>query len=67
MDEALAGFTTGAAYAAFEESWRGRAAPGQVADLTVFDGDVTDPALLLRLHADVTIVGGRVAYERTAE
>jgi hypothetical protein len=62
-EEALAGFTTGAAYAAFEESWRGRAAVGQAADLTVFDGDVTDEARLLTLHALLTVVGGRVAYE----
>jgi predicted amidohydrolase YtcJ len=62
--EALAGFTSGAAYAAFEESWRGRAAEGQAADLTVFDGDPTDPSKLLGLHAAMTIVGGRVVYER---
>jgi predicted amidohydrolase YtcJ len=63
-EAALAGFTTGAAYAAFEESWRGRAAVGQSADLTVFDGDVTDAGRILTLHAVLTVVGGRVAYAR---
>jgi predicted amidohydrolase YtcJ len=63
-DEALAGFTTGAAFAAFEESWRGRAAVGQAADLTVFDADVRNASALLRAHAVLTIVGGKVEFER---
>jgi predicted amidohydrolase YtcJ len=61
LDEALAAFSSGAAYAAFEESWRGRAAVGQAADLTVFDGPA---AGLLHAGIDLTIVGGRVVYER---
>ncbi len=43
--EALALFTSDAAYAAFEEDRRGRIAPGFEADLTVFAGDpMTAPA-----------------------
>ena len=42
LDEALRAFTTGAAYAAFEEAWRGRAAPGMAADLTIFDRPAAD-------------------------
>ncbi len=60
-EEALRAFTTGAAYAAFEESWRGRAAPGLAADLTIFDSPA---AALPRAHVDTTIVGGRVVYQR---
>lgn len=61
LDETLRAFTTGAAYAAFEESWRGRAAPGMAADLTVFDG----PARSLgHGHVDLTVVAGQVAYTR---
>jgi hypothetical protein len=37
--EALALFTSDAAFAAFEEAWRGRIAMGYAADLTVFSGD----------------------------
>jgi predicted amidohydrolase YtcJ len=61
LDEALRAFSAGAAFAAFEESWRGRAAPGQAADLTIFDGPA---ARLTQAHIDATIVGGRVVYER---
>ena len=61
LEEALRAFTTGAAFAAFEEAWRGSATPGMAADLTVFDGP---PATLLRARVDATIVGGRVVYER---
>ena len=60
-DEALAAFTTGAAYAAFEDGWRGRAAVGQAADLTVLDAPA---AGLLHAAIAMTIVGGRVVYER---
>jgi predicted amidohydrolase YtcJ len=63
-EEALAGFTTGAAYAAFEESWRGRAAVDQAADFTVFDADVRDASKLQKARAVFTIVGGKVQYER---
>jgi len=61
LDETLRAFTTGAAYAAFEEAWRGRAAPGMAADLTVFDRGAAD---LVHARADLTVVAGRVVYER---
>ena len=64
LDETLRAFTSGAAFAAFEEAWRGRAAPGMAADLTVFDRPAAD---LIHARADLTIVGGRVVYERRAE
>ena len=60
LDETLRAFTTGAAYAAFEESWRGRAAPGMAADFTIFDRPATD---LLHARVETTIVAGRVVYE----
>jgi predicted amidohydrolase YtcJ len=61
LDEAVRAFTVGAAYAAFEDGWRGRAAPGMVADLTIFDSPVAD---LVHARVDATIVGGRIVYER---
>ncbi len=63
LDEALHGFTAGAAYAAFEESWRGRAAVDQAADLTVFDRELTETSLL-QARPVMTIVGGNVVYEK---
>ena len=60
--EALALFTSGAAYAAFEEGRRGRIAPGYDADLSIFAADpMTVPARDIPSIASVlTVVGGIV-------
>jgi predicted amidohydrolase YtcJ len=65
FDEAVRAFTETAAYAAFEETWRGRIAPGFVADLSVIDRDVVrDPAsALASARASMTVVDGRVVFE----
>ena len=62
--EAVEGYTSWAAYAAFEESRRGAVAPGYAADLTIFDRDLeagtpeeARQAVVLR-----TVVAGRDAY-----
>ena len=66
LEEALRAFTVSASFGAFEEAWRGRAAVGQVADLTVLDRDVlgSDFFELRRARVDLTIVGGHVEFER---
>jgi predicted amidohydrolase YtcJ len=60
--EALALFTSDAAWAAFEEKSRGKVAPGFAADLTVFRGDpMTAPEKEIPGIATVmTIVNGRI-------
>jgi hypothetical protein len=63
MNEALASFTVNGAYAAFQEGWRGRAAVGQAADLTVIDRELR-PETLRDARVDMTIVAGRVVHER---
>ena len=62
--EAMAGYTSWAAYAAFEEDWRGRIAPGFAADLTVLDRDPTvgDPAAFLHVKVLRTVVAGRDSF-----
>jgi predicted amidohydrolase YtcJ len=62
--EALALFTSDAAYAAFEEDRRGRIAPGFEADFTVVARDpMTAPEREIpRISAVMTIVGGRIAW-----
>ncbi len=62
--EALAGYTSWAAFAAFEEDWRGRIAPGYAADLTVLDRDPTagDPATILQAKVLRTVVAGRDVF-----
>ncbi len=62
--EAVAGFTGWAAYAAFEEAWRGTIREGFAADFTVVDTDLTaGPAEALREARILrTVVGGRDVF-----
>jgi predicted amidohydrolase YtcJ len=66
--EAVALFTSDAAYAAFEEKWRGKIAAGAAGDLTILSGDpLTVPAeKILAIRPVLTVVGGRVVYEAAA-
>jgi predicted amidohydrolase YtcJ len=66
--EALALFTSGAAYAAFEEQRRGRIAPGMDADLTVLERDpiAVPEREIPNIPVVLTVVGGRISYERAA-
>lgn len=66
--EALALFTSDAAWAAFEETWRGRIAPGYAADLTVFRSDpMTAPAKdIPKIATVMTIVDGRIVQSPAA-
>jgi len=62
--EAIAGFTSGAAFAAFEEGWRGTIAPAFAADLTVVDRDLTAvaPEEILTARILRTVIAGRDAF-----
>jgi len=60
--EALALFTSDAAYAAFEEGIRGRIAPGFAGDLTVFGADpmTVSEKEIPRIPTLMTVVNGRI-------
>ena len=62
--EAVALYTSGAAWAAFEETWRGRVTPGFAADLTVLSADpLSAPeSEIASISVYMTIVGGRVSH-----
>jgi predicted amidohydrolase YtcJ len=65
-EEALRGYTTWAAYAAFAEDQTGVLATGRWADLTAIDIDLLntgekEPARLLAGKIRMTIVAGRIA------
>ena len=64
-EQALRGFTTGAAYASFAEELRGMLRPGMDADFVALSVDPVDdpPQRLLTGKALLTIVAGRVAYQ----
>lgn len=65
IDQAIAAYTRGAAFAEFEEKQKGILAPGMFADLVELDRDITAvPAKdILGTKVLRTIVGGKVVYE----
>ncbi|HKE02035.1 MAG TPA: amidohydrolase family protein, partial [Planctomycetota bacterium] len=69
-EEALAAFTSGAAFAGFHEGDRGAFAIGAAADLTVFDSDPfapgAPPEAILRAGVVWTVIGGEVEFPRDA-
>jgi hypothetical protein len=65
MDQAIAAYTTGSAFAEFEEKEKGKLAPGMLADFVVLDRDVTAASAEKELATKVlrTVVGGKTVYE----
>jgi hypothetical protein len=68
VEETLRAYTEGGARAGFMEDRLGRIATGMLADLVVLDRDVrsVDPKTLGQTRVDMTVVDGRVVYERPA-
>jgi len=62
--QALYAYTQGSAYAEFTEPWKGKLAPGYVADFVVLDRDLTAvvPSEILRTQVLRTVVGGKTVY-----
>jgi len=65
LAEAIRGFTSDAAYAAFEESSRGTIEPGKFADFTIVDGDfyAMPQSDLFKANVRYTVVGGVIVYD----
>jgi len=65
IQQALAAYTTGSAYAEFDEKQKGTLAPGMLADFVVLDRDLTatPPAQILGTRVLRTVVGGKTVYE----
>jgi len=65
IDEAIAAYTTGSAYAEFTDRDKGMLILGQVADFVVLDRDLTmaSPAEILKTRVLRTVVGGKTVYE----
>jgi hypothetical protein len=64
--EALKAYTINNAAAAFDEDTRGSIKEGKLADLVVVDRNLLkiDPKDILEMNVDLTMVGGRIVYER---
>jgi predicted amidohydrolase YtcJ len=65
IQQALAAYTTGSAYAQFAETEKGTLAPGMLADFVVLDRDLTKvaPPEILKTQVLRTVVGGKIVYE----
>ena len=65
MDQAISAYTTGSAFAEFEEKEKGKLIPGMLADFVVLDRDMTASTSEKILATKVlrTVVGGKTVYE----
>ncbi|HEY0876292.1 MAG TPA: amidohydrolase [Vicinamibacterales bacterium] len=66
VEEAVRAYTTGAAYASFEESEKGVLAAGNLADFVVLDRNIFEipPEEIRSARVMTTVVGGRKVFER---
>ena len=66
VEDALRAYTTGGAYASFDESEKGSLTVGKLADVVVIDRDLTKipPETIGEARIMYTIVGGRVVFGR---
>ena len=64
--EAVRGFTSWAAYAAFQQDVLGSIETGKLADFTVLDTDIleAEPAAILKARPDFTIIDGKIRFRR---
>lgn len=65
IEQAIAAYTTGAAFAEFAEKQKGKLEPGMLADFVVLDQDITAalPPKILETKVLRTVVGGKTVYE----
>ncbi|MCH7765368.1 MAG: amidohydrolase [Acidobacteria bacterium] len=66
LEEAIRAYTLGSAFAEFEERRKGTLSPGKFADLIVLSQDITNvsPSELLRTDVLLTMVGGKIVYQK---
>lgn len=67
VHEALKAYTINNAYAAFEADKRGSLRAGKLADVTVCDLNLLeiDPSEILDMNVEMTIVDGKIVYQRS--
>ena len=65
IEQAIAAYTTGAAFAEFAEKQKGKLDTGMLADFVVLDQDITAalPPKILDIKVLRTVVGGKTVYE----
>jgi predicted amidohydrolase YtcJ len=65
LEDCLRAYTSGSAYAQFEEGKKGELKSGEYADFTILSSDLTKipPAQLTKTQVLRTVVGGRTVYQ----
>lgn len=66
VERAIEAYTIQNAYAAFDEKEKGSITPGKLADFVVLSDDILaiDPVKIESVDVEMTVVGGRVVYEK---
>ena len=66
VEAAIEAYTSGGAWASFDEGRKGTIAPGMLADLVVLSGDILEapPSALATARVEYTIFDGRIVYRR---
>ncbi|MFB3915743.1 MAG: amidohydrolase [Terriglobales bacterium] len=66
IQQAIAAYTTGSAYAEFAEKDKGQLSPGMLADFVVLDRDIitASPPEILETEVLRTVVNGQTVYEK---
>jgi len=66
LEKAIEFYTLGSAYAEFQEHVKGSIKVGKLADLVVLNQNLFEisPKRILKTQVDLTILGGKVVYER---
>jgi len=69
LADALAGYTSGSAWAAHEDAVKGTLEPGMLADVVVLDRDLlaAPPSEILSATVQTTILDGQVVYDKNSE
>lgn len=68
VDEALGMYTVDAAFASCEETLKGSIEQGKFADFTVLSGDprTVPPDKIEGINVELTIIGGRIVYQKSS-
>jgi predicted amidohydrolase YtcJ len=66
IEQAIRDYTAAGPYLTFEEKEKGTLEAGKLADLVILDSDPTSiaPERLLTMQVDMTMIGGKVVYDR---
>ncbi len=69
LSEAVEAYPMGSAYAEFQEREKGSIAPGKLADMVLLSDDILhlDPTKIPDVEVDMTMVGGRIVWQREAQ